>query len=101
MYIDTTVMKRLLVELLFHHSLQIHLNRRQNDVDLFRFGDIKMLYNLNSNRYKSGNVEISQKFYVGDGPFQKQTSDRTKAKYGDLVWYYTMNNHRQYLIHRG
>ena len=67
-----------------------------DDVDLFRFGDIENALNLNSNRYKSGNVEISQKFYVGDGTFQKQTSDRTKAKYGDLVWYYTMNNHRQY-----
>lgn len=67
-----------------------------DDVDLFRFGDIENALNLNSNTYKSGYVEISQKFYVGDGPYKAETSDRTKAKFGDLVWYHTMNNHRKY-----
>ena len=67
-----------------------------DDVDLFRFGDIENALNLNSNTYKSGYVEISQKFYVGDGPYKAETTDRSKAKFGDLVWYHTMNNHRKY-----
>lgn len=67
-----------------------------DDVDLFRFGDIENALNLNSNTYKSGNKDINQKFYVGDGPLKPETSDRSKAKYGDIVWYYTMNNHRKY-----
>ena len=67
-----------------------------DDVDLFRFGDIENALNLKSNTYKSGYVEISQKFYVGDGPYRAETTDRSEAKFGDLVWYHTMNNHRKY-----
>lgn len=67
-----------------------------DDVDLFRFGDIENALNLNSNTYKSGNIDIKQKFYVGDGPGQAETSVRSMAKNGDLVWYHTMNNHRKY-----
>lgn len=68
-----------------------------DDVDLFRFGDIEYALNLNTDKFKSGkNLNIEQKFYVGDGPLKPETSDRTKAKFGDLVWYHTMNNHRKY-----
>ena len=68
-----------------------------DDVDLFRFGDIEYALNLNSDKFKSGKgLRIEQKFYEGDGPLRKETSDRSKAKNGDIVWYYTQNNHRQY-----
>lgn len=68
-----------------------------DDVDLFRFGDIEYALNLNSDKFKSGKgLRIEQKFYVGDGPLKPETSDRSKAKNGDIVWYYTQNNHRQY-----
>ena len=68
-----------------------------DDVDLFRFGDIEYALNLNTDKFKSGGgLDISQKFYVGDGPLKPETSDRSKAKNGDIVWYYTQNNHRQY-----
>ena len=68
-----------------------------DDVDLFRFGDIEYALNLNTDKFKSGGgLDIAQKFYVGDGPLKPETSDRSKAKNGDIVWYYTQNNHRQY-----
>lgn len=68
-----------------------------DDVDLFRFGDIEYALNLSTDKFKSGkNLNIEQKFYEGDGPLRKETSDRSKAKNGDIVWYHTMNNHRQY-----
>lgn len=67
-----------------------------DDVDLFRFGDIENALNLRSDKFKSGKKDIVKKFFVGDGPFRPETSDRTKAKYGDLVWYHTMNNHKKY-----
>ena len=68
-----------------------------DDVDLFRFGDIEYALNLSTDKFKSGkNLNIEQKFYVGDGPLKPETSDRSKAKNGDIVWYYTQNNHRQY-----
>ena len=68
-----------------------------DDVDLFRFGDIEYALNLSTDKFKSGkNLNIEQKFYEGDGPLRKETSDRSKAKNDDIVWYHTMNNHRQY-----
>ncbi len=67
-----------------------------DDVDLFRFGEIDRALNLRTNTYKSGNLDIAKKLYVGDGPGQAETTDRSKAKNGDIVWYYTMNNHRKY-----
>lgn len=68
-----------------------------DDVDLFRFGDIEYALNLSTDKFKSGKkLNIEQKFYEGDGPLRKETSDRSKAKNGDIVWYHTMNNHRQY-----
>lgn len=69
----------------------------RNDVDLFRFGDIVTALNLKSDKYKAGiGVEISQKFFVGDGPLRRETNDRSSAQYGDIVWYHTMNNHKKY-----
>ena len=69
-----------------------------NDVDLFRFGDIVTALNLKTDKYKSGNIDIQKKFYVGDGPLKAQTTNTSNAKYGDIVWYYTMNNHKRYRL---
>ena len=69
-----------------------------DDVDLFRFGDIVTALNLKTDKYKSGNIDIQKKFYVGDGPLQAQTTNVSNAKYGDIVWYHTMNNHKKYRL---
>ena len=69
-----------------------------DDVDLFRFGDIVTALNLKTDKYKSGNIDIQKKFYVGDGPLKAQTTNTSNAKYGDIVWYYTMNNHKRYRL---
>lgn len=69
-----------------------------DDVDLFRFGDIVTALNLKTDKYKSGNIDIQKKFYVGDGPARLQTTNVSDAKYGDIVWYYTMNNHKRYRL---
>ena len=69
-----------------------------DDVDLFRFGDIVTALNLKTDKYKSGNIDIQKKFYVGDGPLKAQTTNVSNAKYGDIVWYYTMNNHKKYRL---
>lgn len=69
-----------------------------DDVDLFRFGDIVTALNLKTDKYKSGNIDIQKKFYVGDGPARPQTTNVSNAQYGDIVWYYTMNNHKRYRL---
>ena len=69
-----------------------------DDVDLFRFGDIVTALNLKTDKYKSGNIDIQKKFYVGDGPLKAQTTNVSNAQYGDIVWYYTMNNHKRYRL---
>ena len=69
-----------------------------DDVDLFRFGDIVTALNLKTDKYKSGNIDIQKKFYVGDGPLKAQTTNVSNAKYGDIVWYHTMNNHKKYRL---
>ena len=69
-----------------------------NDIDLFRYGAIKEALNLNSDKGKSmrTNKGLVQKWYDGDGIFAAETTDRSQAVTGDIVWYYTYNNHNKY-----
>ena len=66
------------------------------DLDLFRYGDIENALNVRSNSNKAGLMDVYGKLYTATGLFGKETSDRSKAKAGDIVWYYTMNNKRKY-----
>ena len=69
-----------------------------NDIDLFRFGAIKEALNLNSQSGKSlrTNGSMVQKWYKSDGMFAAETTDRSQAVAGDIVWYYTSVNHNKY-----
>ena len=66
------------------------------DLDLFRYGDIADALNVKTNTYKGGSIDIYGKLYTAAGLLGKETTDRSKAKAGDIVWYYTMNNKRKY-----
>ena len=69
-----------------------------NDIDLFRYGAIKEALNLTSDKGKSmpTNKGLVQKWYKGDGMLAAETTDRSQAVTGDIVWYYTYNNHNKY-----
>ena len=69
-----------------------------NDIDLFRYGAITEALNLTSDKGKSmrTNKGLVQKWYDGDGIFAAETTDRSQAVTGDIVWYYTYNNHNKY-----
>lgn len=79
-------------------SSQFETNPEQTsgDLDLFRYGDIEDALNVRSNTYKAGLKDIYGKLYTATGIFGQETTDRTQAKAGDIVWYYTMNNKRKY-----
>ncbi|MBF1472959.1 MAG: hypothetical protein HXN59_06005 [Prevotella pallens] len=79
-------------------SSQFETNPEQTsgDLDLFRYGDIEDALNVRSNTYKAGFKDIYGKLYTATGIGGKETTDRSKAKAGDIVWYYTMNNKRKY-----
>ena len=66
------------------------------DLDLFRYGDIEKALNVSSNSNKAGLKDVYGKLYTATGLLGQETSDRSKAKAGDIVWYYTMNNKRKY-----
>lgn len=66
------------------------------DLDLFRYGDIENALNVSSNSNKAGLKDVYGKLYTATGLTGKETSDRSKAKAGDIVWYYTMINKRKY-----
>lgn len=66
------------------------------DLDLFRYGDIEKALNVSSNSNKAGLMDVYGKLYTATGLTGRETSDRSKAKAGDIVWYYTMNNKRKY-----
>ena len=66
------------------------------DLDLFRYGDIEKALNVSSNSNKAGLMDVYGKLYTATGLLGKETSDRSKAKAGDIVWYYTMINKRKY-----
>ena len=69
-----------------------------DDLDLFRYGAITEALNLTSDKGKSmrTNKGLVQKWYDGDGIFAAETTDRSQAVTGDIVWYYTYNNHNKY-----
>ena len=66
------------------------------DLDLFRYGDIENALTIRSGSYKAGLLDIYGKLYTATGILGQETTDRSKAKAGDIVWYYTMNNKRKY-----
>lgn len=66
------------------------------DLDLFRYGDIEKALNVSSNSNKAGLKDVYGKLYTATGLLGQETSDRSKAKAGDIVWYYTMINKRKY-----
>ena len=66
------------------------------DLDLFRYGDIENALTIRSGSYKAGYKDIYGKLYTATGILGQETTDRSKAKAGDIVWYYTMNNKRKY-----
>ena len=73
------------------------------DLDLFRFGDIVSATTLEGAlqcHYKSGQWEISKTFFAEDGPYKKPVQSRDDAKFGDIVWYYTMNDNQKYRMPR-
>ena len=73
------------------------------DLDLFRFGDIVSATTLEGAlqcHYKSGQVEISKTFFASDAGIDKSATSRDKAKFGDIVWYYTMNDNQKYRMPR-
>ena len=69
-----------------------------NDVDLFRYGAITEALNLTSDKGKSmrTNKGLVQKWYEGDGMYAAETTNKAQAVAGDIVWYYTYNNHNKY-----
>lgn len=71
------------------------------DLDLFRFGDIKDPANVKADYYKQGSVDIAKKFYAEAGPLMPEVSYGSNVKYGDIVWYYTMNDNQKYRMPKG
>lgn len=67
-----------------------------DDVDLFRYATIVNALKLGMGDYKAKNTDVSKTFWNNDRPLITQEVDRSQAKYGDIVWYYTMNNHKKY-----
>ena len=67
-----------------------------NDLDQFRFGDIAQALSLKANDGKRLSLDLCKKFYATAGAGENKTVDRDKAKYGDIVWYYTMNDNQKY-----
>ena len=71
-----------------------------DDLDLFRWGDIAEALNLNSNAYLGGTAfSIDEKYYkkkLGPGGLLNQEVDKSQAKFGDIVKYYTEKTGRSY-----
>lgn len=71
-----------------------------DDLDLFRWGDITEALNLNSNAYLGGTAfSIDEKYYkkkLGPGGLLNQEVDKSQAKFGDIVKYYTEKTGRSY-----
>lgn len=66
-----------------------------NDLDLFRPGDIANALELNKDVAKTGtNLHISKKFFSTQTSLIETTQD--KAKFGDIVWYYTNKDNQKY-----
>ena len=71
-----------------------------DDLDLFRWGDITEALNLNSNAYLNGTAfSMNGRFYKRDatpGFFGNNPVDKSEAKFGDIVKYYTEKTGRSY-----
>ena len=67
-----------------------------DDVDLFRYGAIESALQLNRGDYKAKSTDIAKTFWNNDRPLITHEVNRAQAKYGDIVWYYTMNNQQRY-----
>ena len=71
-----------------------------DDLDLFRWGDIAEALNLNSNAYLNGTAfSMNERFYKRDatpGFFGNNPVDKSQAKFGDIVKYYTEKTGRSY-----
>lgn len=71
-----------------------------DDLDLFRWGDIAEALKLNSNAYLNGTAfSMNGRFYKRDatpGFFGNNPVDKSEAKFGDIVKYYTEKTGRSY-----
>ena len=71
-----------------------------DDLDLFRWGDIEEALNLNSDAYLGGTAfSIDEKYYkkkLGPGGLGNKPADKSEAKFGDIVKYYTEKTGRSY-----
>lgn len=65
-----------------------------DDVDLFRFGDIKNALNLHRGTYTDHDITVDK--YYAPNPIIVREVDRSRAEYGDIVRYYTTNNKQKY-----
>ena len=67
-----------------------------DDVDLFRFGDIKNALDLHRGTYTDRDITID-KYYAPKGVFGiHQEVDRSSAEFGDIVRYYTTDKKQKY-----
>ena len=65
-----------------------------DDVDLFRFGDIKYALKLNGDTYTNKDITVDK--YYAPKPIIHREVDRSRAQYGDIVRYYTTDNKQKY-----
>ncbi|WP_456099774.1 hypothetical protein [Prevotella histicola] len=65
-----------------------------DDVDLFRFGDIKNALKLDGNTYTDKDI-TEAKFYAPDPLIIREVA-RSRAQYGDIVRYYTTDKKQKY-----
>lgn len=71
------------------------------DLDMFRYGDIAAATNVSAGEYKSGTYDIMKQYYSAGGPVENKVTDRSKAKFGDIVWYYTEKKNQKYRMPKG
>lgn len=65
-----------------------------DDVDLFRFGDIKYALNLHGDTYTNRDITVDK--YYAPKPLIHREVDRSQAEYGDIVRYYTADKKQKY-----
>ena len=65
-----------------------------DDVDLFRFGDIKNALNLHGDTYTNRDITVDK--YYAPKPLIHREVDRSQAEYGDIVRYYTADKKQKY-----
>ena len=65
-----------------------------DDVDLFRFGDIKNALKLNGDTYTDKDITVDK--YYAPKPIIHREVDRSSAQYGDIVRYYTADKKQKY-----